>query len=82
MFQISSASPNDGGNFTCAPYNIFPASVLVTIMDSEGKSAAVHKDDTSAAVAVARWGGARWRWGAALLTWALSQAGTRELGLL
>lgn len=40
---------DDGGNYTCAPHNIHPDSVLVTIMDGEGKSAAVHRDETSAA---------------------------------
>ena len=30
-------------------HNIHPDSVLVTIMDGEGKSAAVHRDETSAA---------------------------------
>ena len=35
---------SDGGNYTCSPQNIVPDSVSVTIMDGEGKSAAVYKD--------------------------------------
>ena len=61
--QVRAAGARDGGNFTCAPhrsqknsdlkkcdkwiFSITPASVLVTIMDSEGKSAAVHEDETN-----------------------------------
>ena len=44
MFQINSASNSDKGNYTCSPQNMMPDSVTVTIMDSEGKSAAVYKD--------------------------------------
>ena len=46
-FQINSASNSDGGNYTCSPQNIIPDSVTVTIMDGEGKSAAVYKDTVS-----------------------------------
>jgi len=44
MLVINSASDSDGGNYTCSPHNIMPDSVIVTIMDREGKSAAVYKD--------------------------------------
>ena len=47
--QITSASGQDGGNYTCSPHNIHPDSVNVNIMDGEGTSAAVHKDEASAA---------------------------------
>lgn len=46
---ITKAAAHDGGNYTCAPHNIHPDSVLVTIMDGEGKSAAVHRDEASSA---------------------------------
>ena len=36
----------------CAPHNIHPDSVLVTIIDGEGKSAAVHRDEASSADSV------------------------------
>jgi len=44
MLIINSAGSADGGNYTCSPQNIIPDSVIVTIMDGEGKSAAVYKD--------------------------------------
>lgn len=44
MIIINSASSSDKGNYTCSPQNMVPDSVMVTIMDSEGKSAAVYKD--------------------------------------
>ena len=47
MFQISSVGSSDGGNYTCAPDNIHPHSVIVNIMDTEGKYAAVHRDGLS-----------------------------------
>ena len=47
FFQITKAAAHDGGNYTCAPHNIHPDSVLVNIMDGEGKSAAVHRDEAS-----------------------------------
>eukprot|EP00090_Calanus_glacialis_P009044 TRINITY_DN17375_c0_g1_i1.p1 TRINITY_DN17375_c0_g1~~TRINITY_DN17375_c0_g1_i1.p1 ORF type:complete len:318 (+),score=41.09 TRINITY_DN17375_c0_g1_i1:58-1011(+) len=46
---INSASSSDGGNYTCSPQNIIPDSVIVTIMDGEGKSAAVYKDSVTSA---------------------------------
>ena len=57
MFQILAAGPSDGGNFTCSPHHILPASVLVTIMDGEGKSAAVHKDEAGGAARTGGGGG-------------------------
>ena len=44
MFQISSVESDDAGNYTCAPNNIHPHSVIINIMDTEGKYAAVHRD--------------------------------------
>jgi len=44
---IEEAGPRDGGNYTCAPHNIHPHSVIVNIMDTEGKYAAVHRDGNS-----------------------------------
>ena len=52
MFQISSVESDDGGNYTCAPNNIHPHSVIVNIMDTEGKYAAVHRDGTSRGVSL------------------------------
>jgi hypothetical protein len=43
------AAAHYGGKYTCAPHNIHPDSVLVTIMDGEGKSAEVHRDEASSA---------------------------------
>ena len=40
---LSSASTSDSGNYTCVPYNIRPASVLVHVL-SEGKSAAAVQE--------------------------------------
>ena len=40
--------PGDGGNYTCAPPSIHPHSVIVRIVDTEGKYAAVHRDGNSA----------------------------------
>ena len=37
----------DAGNYTCAPPNIHPHSVIVNIMDTEGKYAAVSRDGNS-----------------------------------
>ena len=48
-FQINSASSSDGGNYTCSPQHIISDSVIVTIMDGEGKSAAVYKDSVTSA---------------------------------
>ena len=39
---------DDGGNYTCAPPNIHPHSVIINIMDTEGKYAAVYRDGNSA----------------------------------
>lgn len=46
--QISSVGPDDGGNYTCAPPNIHPHSVIISIMDTEGKYAAVYRDGNTA----------------------------------
>ena len=48
LFQIKSAEMDDGGNYTCAPPNIHPHSVIINIMDTEGKYAAVYRDGNSA----------------------------------
>ena len=40
--------PDDGGNYTCAPPNIHPHSVIISIMDTEGKYAAVYRDGNTA----------------------------------
>ena len=37
----------DAGNYTCAPPNIHPHSVIINIMDTEGKYAAVYRDGNS-----------------------------------
>lgn len=47
--QISSVGPDDGGNYTCAPPNIHPHSVIISIMDTEGKYAAVYRDGNTGA---------------------------------
>ena len=39
--------PDDGGNYTCAPPNIHPHSVIISIMDTEGKYAAVYRDSAA-----------------------------------
>ena len=44
---VRAAGPGDGGNFTCAPASLAPATAMVTIVDSEGKSAAVHDTSSS-----------------------------------
>ena len=49
MFQISSVESDDAGNYTCAPNNIHPHSVIINIMDTEGKYAAVHRDGLNSA---------------------------------
>ena len=45
--QISAVGPGDAGNYTCAPPSIHPHSVIVRIVDTEGKYAAVHRDGNS-----------------------------------
>ena len=47
IFQIMSVEAEDAGNYTCAPPNIHPHSVIINIMDSEGKYAAVSRDGNS-----------------------------------
>jgi len=45
--MIMSVEAEDAGNYTCAPPNIHPHSVIINIMDSEGKYAAVSRDGNS-----------------------------------
>jgi len=45
---IKSASPKEGGNYTCSPQAIAPDTVRISIMQGEGKQAAVQRDSTSA----------------------------------
>jgi len=47
---IKSASPEEGGNYTCSPQAIAPDTVRISIMQGEGKQAAVQRDSTSAAI--------------------------------
>jgi len=44
---IKSASPKEGGNYTCSPQAIAPDTVRISIMQGEGKQAAVQRDSTS-----------------------------------
>jgi len=47
---IKSASPKEGGNYTCSPQAIAPDTVRISIMQGEGKQAAVQRDSTSRGV--------------------------------
>lgn len=47
VLSLPEVKAGDSGNFTCAPANLRPASVLVHILDENGakEAAAIHTDD-------------------------------------
>ena len=42
---LNSAHSEDSGNYTCSPYNIRPASVLVHVLSEGNSAAAVQNED-------------------------------------